>query len=58
LALIGFVLPESANGLIFITLCAEGVYVTLAFSQIGFVLHNHAVLHAPFRVVIPAKGLP
>jgi hypothetical protein len=42
LALIGFVLPESPNGLIFVILCAKGAYVHSAFSEIGFVLHNHS----------------
>jgi len=40
LALIGFAFPESPNELIFIILCGKDVYAHLAFSEIGFVLHN------------------
>jgi hypothetical protein len=40
LALIGFVFPESPNGPIFVILSDKDAYVHLAFSKIGFVLHN------------------
>jgi hypothetical protein len=49
LALIGFVFPESPNGLIFIILCGKDVYVNLAFSEIGFVLHNTLKMVTTFR---------
>jgi hypothetical protein len=40
LALIGFVFAEPPDGQVFISLFTISVYTHLAFSQIGFVLHN------------------
>jgi hypothetical protein len=48
LALIGFVFAEPPDGQVFISLFTISVYTHVAFSQIGFVLHNLVKMIALF----------
>ena len=48
LALFGFVFWGAESGFIFIILYGKDAYVHLAFSEIGFVLHNTLKMVAAF----------